>query len=261
MAPRTRNIALASLFLTLPTIPASAETITIDASTIVNRHQTGESFERVAVLGQTFTVPTGAAFLTSFHFWIDDFSEIPGQPETGTPFEFRGYVSLWHETHPNFGESEGEPLYESGIRRTSEEIGFEDSIFEPSLPVRPGDTLVAFLAPIGVLGGDVMGAWTMGMSYCGFVFCEGLGKDYPGGHFAIGWWDRSRGVDWAQGEPFGHELLDAAFRATFTTSPDPVPEPATLFLVGTGVAAICRTAYRRNRRPSLQEARDARNHH
>jgi hypothetical protein len=180
-----------------------------------------------ATVGQTFVAPAGALQLDRFTFFLEFTGAAGVRNPPGGPARFAGYVSAWD------GEKATGPLlFASGETQLTTPDVLTPVTFDTGIRVTPGGTYVAFLSASGFFDGleDNTGLRVEGDPYAG------------GGHVAL-----NNGNDFSQiftTRWGGLAPRDLAFRAEFT----PVPEPSTMLLVGTAVAA---GAARRRRRKRL----------
>jgi len=213
---------LAIIVACISTRVATADTIKIDTigpdglpNVIVGSF--GEP--NAATGGQTFIAPPHARRLDRFTFYLFYVE--------GGPTRFAGYVGGWD------GEKASGPLlYQSGERQVMTPLVAVPVTFETGgIPVTPGRRYVAFLSASPFFDGvdDNTNLFLEADTYAG------------GGHVALG-----NGSNF--GEIFtrswgGLQPLDLAFTAEFST----VPEPSTMILLGTGVAALAASRARRKR--------------
>lgn len=182
--------------------------------------------------GQTFTAPVGATHLERFSFWLSHFGD-GGTPDPA----IRAVVMAWDGT-----QAVGAPLYTSPIRAPGPCCSgvVEESFLTPGLAVVGGAQYVAVVTAVrGALlyqrPGDDEYFQVFADTYAG------------GGAVIIGcpsgtldddcfWWP---------------ETDDVSFVAEFASTASVVPEPASIVLVATGLAA-CGVVGRRRRRRGVR---------
>jgi PEP-CTERM motif len=179
-----------------------------------------------ATVGQTFIAPARGQ-LQSFTFYLF--------PIEGGPARFKGYVSAWDGEKPT-----GPLLYESGERQvTTQNVATPVTFATGGLPMTTGLSYVAFLSASGLFDGVD--------DFTNLVLQE---DTYPGGgHFAL-----ASGNDFSQvfTRPWhGLSPEDLAFRAEVA----PIPEPSTVVLLGTGLAAAAAARRKRARGEQVRTSR------
>lgn len=194
-------------------------------------------------IGQTFTVPWGVNSLDGFAFhllgpwWTDSPYE---------PFLFRAYLMRWDaDAAQPFGPVlfRSDPL--EGIRSDAERDYYRTA-FDPGTWLRSGAMYVAFLSsvehpvPLGpgqLAANAVLEVWGDGED---FPFDPYEGGDLVGV-------DSGPGLEGLTGGRWTvYANSDARFEAHFSTST--VPEPASMALLGSGLAGLAGWAKRRRRR-------------
>ena len=186
-------------------------------------------YPNTATYGETITALSVDTLLTSFSFEMNLPGKASGQPSNTL---FKGYVYAWD------GDSaSGAQLFASPVIDKSTN-GFELITFDTGgITLTSGATYVLFASTSGLQGAG-LGTWGRpdGNVYSGgeFVFLNN-GSD-------ASLWTTS---PWLKGDlgPGG----DLAFKATFSSRPNSVPEPTSLVLLSVvlaGVVASCRRGKR-----------------
>jgi len=169
--------------------------------------------------GQTFTVPTMDARLDSFSFWMGGSSTV----------SFRAYVYAWDATAMH---ATGEALFTSAVMGAPTGPGFgRVDVATGGIALTPGGTFVAFLSATGVPGsGSVSWQTAGGNLYEGgaFVFFN----NYTTAQWTTQAWDGGSG-SWLS--PGGDTRFSMTFNAADMST---VPEPATVALMGGGLAIV-----------------------
>jgi hypothetical protein len=183
-----------------------------------------------ATYGQTFVAPSVDSVMTSFTFYLNDFAD----PNLGV-VDFAAYVAAWDGS-----KASGPMLYSSGALATNNNGGADGmqafTINTGGINLIGGNQYVAFFSASnffdGVSGSATMGFLANADPYTGgsFVFAEN-GADF-GLLTAQSWLIVDDG--------------DAAFEMSFSAADNaPVPEPASLMLLGSGLIAAAVRRYRR----------------
>lgn len=224
-------------------------------------------YNSFGTLGQTFTVPWQAPVLSEFSFHLSPYYTLPGPDYAyyalNAPI-FRLYVMGWDQA---LFAPVGDALFRSAARTGltvadgSRPITFSTG----SLELDPGAMYVAFLTtrddpqppPECVDSRCHRSLNRMAMSY----FNPGIpGSPYAGGEMVGSdfWIEAGGGTQggdrWIPVSTMGGPP-DAAFSATFETTA--APEPASMALLGTGLAGLAGAARRRRRRRDEQAVEDS----
>jgi len=221
---RVLSIALVSFFVGVVNAQASSIVIPETGGQI---HSFGET--NSATYGQTFkTVNAVDLVLDSFSLWVVDFSFEPDA------IDFAGYVMQWDTA---LNRATGPVLYESTQRTTVASATSQRFDFlTGGLTLNSANTYVAFLSASnffdGLFGFGGMprndpGAYADGH----FVYMDN-GSDF--GALTTNTWDS-----------FG-PVQDLQFEAQFSSA-TPVPEPASMLLLGSGLIGAGVRRYRQRR--------------
>ena len=178
--------------------------------------------------GQTFTTPAVDTQLDGFSFWL-------GSSSTVT---FRAYVYEWDGAAQR---ATGSALFTSAVMSAPSAGGFgEVSVSTGGVSLTPGGTFIAFLSAPGEAGsGSVQWEASRAHEYTGgaFVYFNNQTKE----QWTTQSWDGGSGNHLGAGG-------DVRFEMTFSAGDvTPVPEPATVALMGGGRAVLGLGALRRRR--------------
>ena len=184
-----------------------------------------------ATMGQTFVAPANALQLDRFTFFLAYGGDAAVRNPPAGPARFAGYVTAWDGS-----KASGPLLFASGETQLTTPIEtpntFTPVSFETGgIALTPGRSYIAFLSASGFFDGleDNTGSAFEGDTYAG-----GITVSLPNGN------DFSQVFTsaWLTGLAPG----DRGFVAEFS----PVPEPSTIMLVGTALAAVARRRKRKN---------------
>ena len=184
----------------------------------------------VPTVGQTFTAPTSAAYMTSFTFYLANDPDFGG----GDELYFRAYLMTWNVDHPTGVNL----LASSPVTQGNGGADFRAYTFDGgNAAVTPGDVYVAFLSTAGISqsgNGTNAFAGSTDANVGGqlvYAFTLADGSDLTSAQ----WW--SDGADSQLG-----------FAAEFTGAQSTVPEPSEFLLIATGLSSIAGTVRFRRRR-------------
>lgn len=172
----------------------------------------------VRSVGQTFLAPSASSALTSLGFHVGAHSLMT----------YRAYVARFDE---GTNSIVGPVLFQSALRvgnGNSFDLALQ-AIAVPELTLTPGQLYLAFLSAADLVS----------LNPSAVVGRVGVAQlDYAGGALYIVDTPTSlSSLTAAEWRPVADGVLDAAFFATFTSTQQVVPEPATLALVATGLLA------------------------
>ena len=174
-------------------------------------------------MGQTFWVTGPETEMNSFTFYIRDLSAI---------VEFETYVYAWDSDDSHVT---GDALFSSGPLFTTDNYGqqgFEAvTVDTGSLSLNENSRYIAFLSVSNISSGSFDQADVASVSSS-----SSLPNPYSSGRFFF----KNNGTNFdGIYNQWNHQgPNDAAFEMTFSAPSSPVPEPATITLLGLGIAGL-----------------------
>lgn len=184
----------------------------------------------VPTVGQTFTIPGTAAFLTDFHFSLANDVNYG----TGAELLFRPYLMAWNGTNATgdnlllFNPAEPGSVAPEG--------SYMDYLFAAGVPVTPGDMYVAFLSASGVP-----------QSGSGLNRIFGTEAPYSDGQLVYAFTDNDAPDFTSPDVWYNGGDADLAFTANFSNT-STVPEPSEFVLLATGFSGLAGVVRLRRRR-------------